>query len=124
VKRNNLIAFSHQKSSPVAEIEPVLVEWCLMLANMGNPLTRETMIKLANEIIDGTVHSHCLSEYKTKRKINNETCVGTQWYQGFINQQIDFLKRSTCKIKDQTWLNWRTYQNFANRTTTCSNQSE
>jgi hypothetical protein len=39
VKMRKPSAFSHQKVSPVAEIEPILVQWCLLLAKMGRPLT-------------------------------------------------------------------------------------
>jgi hypothetical protein len=49
---------------------------------MGNSLTRETIIELAYEMINGTLHSHRLSDLKTKIKTK---CVGTKWYQGFIN---------------------------------------
>jgi hypothetical protein len=50
---------------------------------MGNPLTRDSIIELANEIIDNTIHSLRLNEFKTKRKINNEKNVRIGCYWGF-----------------------------------------
>jgi hypothetical protein len=114
VSMNNASGFAPQRTSPISEIEPVLLKLCIMVTDMGNPLTRDGIIDLANETIEGTAHSERLSAFKNQRKLKNEKFVGARWYRGFIKRNSEFLKRSKCKIKDQNRLNWCNYQNFFN----------
>jgi hypothetical protein len=79
--------------SPVAEIEPVIVQWCLLLANMGQLLTKASINELANEIIEGIFYSTRMTKFKLKSRIMDEKCVGILGYSGFISQCSDVLKR-------------------------------
>jgi hypothetical protein len=110
IKRHNSAVLALQGISPLAETEPLIVLWCLMLSEMGTPLTRDGIIKLANDIVDGTIHSDWLMELKSKQITNNEKSAGAIWYRGVHRRNSDFLKRSKCKIKDQNRLNWCTYK--------------
>jgi hypothetical protein len=85
VKIRNPIGYAHQRTSPLSKIEPLIVQWCLLSANTGNPMTRESIIPLANEIINDTAYSEPMSEFKKKRKIANRNMVETSWYQCFLN---------------------------------------
>jgi hypothetical protein len=114
IKSTNASGIAMQRSSPLLEIEPIFLDWVLLLAEVGNPLTKGGIIKLPNENISDTVHSIRLSYFKTRKKIENEKTVGAGWYKGFINRNSEFLKRLKCKIKDQNRINWVTYQNFHN----------
>jgi hypothetical protein len=114
IKSKNATGVAMQRSSPLLQVEPIILDWVLRLAEMGNPLTKCGIIELANEVIQDTIHSNRLSEFKKSRKIENENKVGAGWYKGFISRNSDFLKRSKCKIKDQNRINWCTYQNFHN----------
>jgi hypothetical protein len=109
VKIRNPTGYAHQRVSPLHESEPLIVQWCL--PNTGNPLTGESIIALANNTIDDTVHSERLSDFKRKRNIKNENTVGNSWYRSFHKW---FLRRSKCKIKDQNRFNWGIYQKFSN----------
>jgi hypothetical protein len=51
IKRGNPEAINFQQLSPVHELEPIIAEFCIRLAQIGHPLTRETVIKLANDLI-------------------------------------------------------------------------
>jgi septum formation topological specificity factor MinE len=114
VEIKNPTGYAHQRTSPLSEIELLIVQWCLLSANTGNPLTRESITALANEIIDDTAYSERLSEFKKRRIIANENTVGASWYCGFHKQNSEYWKRSKCKINDQNRINWCTYQNFSN----------
>jgi hypothetical protein len=81
---------------------------------MGSPLTREGIIEWTNEIIDDTVHSHRLAEFKMKGNQKNDRSVGVSWYHGFLKRHSNYLNRIKCKILDQNRINWCTYQNFTN----------
>jgi hypothetical protein len=83
IKMKNLNGFAHQRTSPLSKVEPLIVQWCIELANMGNPLTRDSIIEPANEGIDNTIHSQRLNELKTKTKINSQNNVAICWYRGF-----------------------------------------
>jgi hypothetical protein len=56
VKRNNLNGSTYQKTSPMEDVETVLVQYCKRLAMIGDPLKKDDVISLANEIIAGTPH--------------------------------------------------------------------
>jgi hypothetical protein len=49
-----------QRTSALFAIIPLILDWVLLLAAMGNPLTKGGIIE--------SVHSHCLSDFKTKRQ--------------------------------------------------------
>jgi Tc5 transposase DNA-binding domain len=92
----------------------LLLQWVLLLAEMGIPITKTGMIELANEMITDTLHSKKLSKFNMKRNIKNEDNVGESWYKGFKTRHSEFLKRSKSDIRDQNRMNWCTYENFAN----------
>jgi hypothetical protein len=48
VDSHNLTGIAPQKVSPLEGIEPLLVDYCLKLSNIGQPLTKGQLISLAN----------------------------------------------------------------------------
>jgi hypothetical protein len=62
----NPSGFSPQRISPLAKVEPLISQWFIKLAEMGQPLTKNGIISLANEIIDSTYHSDCLLKIKKR----------------------------------------------------------
>lgn len=69
IKRNNITAFKHQETSPLAEIEPHLVNFCLQICDMGFPLTRDQVILLAESLIKDTEYYDKMYAYKKKLKL-------------------------------------------------------
>jgi hypothetical protein len=65
----NRTGFAPQRISPFIEIEPLIVQWIVLLAEMGHPLTKFGIIELVNDVIENTCYSHQLSEFKQKRQI-------------------------------------------------------
>jgi phosphate starvation-inducible protein PhoH len=53
VKRGNILGYNPQQLSPMHDIEPLIFEFCVRLAKMGKPLTKTTVIELANSLVSG-----------------------------------------------------------------------
>jgi hypothetical protein len=85
VKRGNLTAFNLQQTSPVSVIEPLLCEFCIRLAKMGNPFTRETVIELANDLVKETKIATKISDCKQLQKLKDVAVLGVAWYRGFMH---------------------------------------
>jgi hypothetical protein len=71
LKRNNLQGVAHQKESPLKELEPILVEACIKMANIGMALKKEDVIELAMDFMEGTPVADKLKEFKDKRKLKS-----------------------------------------------------
>jgi hypothetical protein len=54
IKRGNLGAENKNQISPLHDVEPLILEFCIRLAKMGRPLTKTTVLELANDLIAGT----------------------------------------------------------------------
>jgi hypothetical protein len=52
VFRNNLTGYRYQCTSPVAKMEPVLVDYCKRLCRIGKALDQPQVLKLANSLIE------------------------------------------------------------------------
>lgn len=115
IKRNNPTAHVPQKQSPIAGIEPMLVELCQGLAEMGAPLTKEQVMLLAASLMKGKEFEKDLLLYKKKLHLpTTNEIVGKGWYRGFIKRNVDKIKVGKGRIKDVKRHNWCTYENFEN----------
>jgi hypothetical protein len=97
------------------EIEPLLVEWCIAMAQCGQALNRFDVIDLASDLIKGTSSEKKMIEYKRKRgfEVNEgETVLGVTWYQSFMKRHGDELKRGKCIPKDINRHTWCTLETF------------
>ncbi len=81
---------------------------------MGNPLTKTTVIELANSLVSGTENESKISECKNLRKLKKSNKLGAAWYKGFLKRYSDDLSRSGSVIKDLKRRTWVTYENFEN----------
>jgi hypothetical protein len=72
------------------DVEPLLLEFCICLAKMGKPLTKLTVIELANDLVCGTEVEDQVMECKKVRKLN-VTKLGNAWYRGFLKCNQDEL---------------------------------
>jgi hypothetical protein len=64
VKRGNPEAIMTSKQSPITELEPIICEFCIHLAKMGRPLTKTTVIELANDLIMDTEFQSKVEQFK------------------------------------------------------------
>jgi hypothetical protein len=65
VKRGNLLGYNPQQASPMHNIEPLILEFCVLLAKLGKPLTKRTVIELVNSLVSGTEFGSKISDCKT-----------------------------------------------------------
>lgn len=122
MRRNNTTGFAEQRTSPLAGIEPLIVEYCQRLSEIGAPLTRDQVIHLAYSAIQGTIHYDKLVEFKKKRhlpvpniddeEVDEESVIGVSWYYGFLERHKDKIRRGKGKVKDVKRHTWCTYVHF------------
>jgi hypothetical protein len=119
-RRNNLTGISKHRQSPLLEIEPLIVEWCLKMAKIGMALNRENVIDLTSELIQGTEFEKKFKDFKKVRYIDGKRTngekfqVGKTWYNGFMLRNKEALRRGKCKVRDIKRHTWCTYENFRN----------
>jgi hypothetical protein len=65
--------------SPLAPVEPLLVELCIQRSRMGQPLAQSEGILLVNSIIHGTIHQDNLRRYQID-VVKNEHGRWQPWY--------------------------------------------
>ena len=122
MRRNNTSGYAAQRTSPLAGIEPLIVEYCQRLSDIGAPLTRDQVIHLAYSAIKGTIHYDKLIAFKKKRHLkvpdsdneddDEESAIGTSWYYGFLERHKDKIRRGKGKVKDVKRHTWCTYVHF------------
>jgi hypothetical protein len=69
LRRKNLGGVAPQKLSPLHDLEPLLVEWSLKMAKIGQALSRTNVLELASELIEGTEFEEKVKTFKAKRNI-------------------------------------------------------
>ena len=114
VKRGNLDGFNPSQQSPIKDIEPVICQFCIYLGKMGRPLTKSTIIELANDLIHETEYKKTVKDCKELRKLKQTETLSEAWYRGFLQRYSDELTRSGIKIKDVKRNTWVTKENFSN----------
>ena len=119
VERNNLTGVAHQRLSPLSEVEPIIVDYCIRLANMGAPLFWDQIVSLANSIIAGTQFKDALIKFKSKRNLLNTCCVssesnlvGIAWYRGFIKRNSGKIVSKRGRVKDVKRHTWCVFDTF------------
>jgi hypothetical protein len=114
VKRCNLTAFNKNQQSPIFQIEPIICEFCIRLGKMGRPLTKTTVIELANDLVSGTELECEIINFKKLRKLNCNQKLGDAWYRGFLSRHQDQLTRNASAVKDLKRRTWVKTENFKN----------
>jgi hypothetical protein len=103
LKRNNVSSIAHQKVSPLIKLEPLLVSWCLKMAQIGMALSKPSVIELAKDLILDTELEAILIEYKKKRKLQTtngkQKIIRSSWYKGVMKCNKEVLRRGCCKAR-------------------------
>ena len=81
---------------------------------MGKPLTKTTVIELANDIVADTEYASKIADFKKLRKLNDSSKLGSAWYRGFISRYEHVLTRNKTTIKDIKRRTWVRRENFEN----------
>jgi hypothetical protein len=111
VLSGNVQGINTTQMSPVADIEPLMAEFCIRMARLGEPLSKTLVINLANDLIADTDYKERVKAFKARHKIADGN-LGDRWYQGFMKRNDAILKRHKTKIKDVKRRTWVTEENF------------
>jgi hypothetical protein len=112
--RNNITGFRPQNTSPLEEIEPIIVQYCLKLARIRAPLTRESVILLVESLIENGVYADRMMEFKRKNKsATANSIVGVRWYYGFMERNKDTIRRQRGRVVDIKRHTWCTFDHFS-----------
>jgi hypothetical protein len=114
IRNGNFDGIHRQWISPIQGSEQDICDMCKAMSDIGQPLVREQIITLAEEMIAGTKHEKKLLQYKKKRNIVSKRVVCRRWYRGFMKKYKTVLKRCRCRHKDVKRLTWCTYEKFFN----------
>jgi hypothetical protein len=121
-KQNNPTGKSRHGTTPLEDMEELLVQWIIRLALMNEPLNREGIMSLADDIIRGTPYEEYLCPFIAERghKMKNSSIVLKQrdgivwygWYRAFLVRHADRLTRKKGKIRDCNRRTWCTIKHF------------
>jgi hypothetical protein len=64
VKPGNLDAFNPSQQSQFRDIKPITCQFCIYLGKMGKPLTKTTIVELANDLIFETKYQKNVRDCK------------------------------------------------------------
>ena len=122
VVRNNLTGIAKQRVSPISPVEPIIVDYCVRLANMGAPLFRDQIMSHANSIIVNTSFKDDFINFKIKRNLldlntSTGTCtsnsvVGVAWYRGFMKRNASKIASKKGRVKDVKRHTWCVFDTF------------
>ncbi len=100
VWRKNPTGLADSQTSPMAEIEPLLVEYVVKLSEIGMPLNKGGVIELATSMISGQPLEEKVIAWKRKHICykDNQPLLGDRWYNNFIDRHNDQLTRKKALI--------------------------
>jgi len=116
VDRDNITGFNPATAPPLEEIEDIIAEYCVRLAQIGCPLIKRNVIDLAMSLIIGSKYEKKLLEWKHSHSHHDPSkdLLGPSWYKGFMSRHADRLLRISATVKDVKRNTWVTYENFSN----------
>ncbi len=100
MKRCNLTAFNKNQQSLIFQIKPIIWEFRIRLVKMGCPLTKTTIIELANDLMSGTELECEIINFKKLQKLNCIQKLGDAWCRGFLSRHQDQLTRNASAVKN------------------------
>jgi hypothetical protein len=106
VKRKNISGVNKNLASPIEDLEPMIAQYIVYYAQMGDPLTRDEVIEVANELIEAEpLVKMRLQNYKKMRKIpginsNGTVTVGLRWFNAFMKRYAHIVASFSAKNAD------------------------
>jgi hypothetical protein len=120
IRRGNIIrkhGTTRGPTSPLADIESDIVEFAIVLARTGTPLSAGELLPLINSMINGTQYQKKLKDYKVSLGFepnDPETALaGLRYYKGFMERNHEKIVSKRGKKFEMDRSNWTTYLNFA-----------
>ena len=101
-------------ATPMATVEPLLVEICLKKAWMGQPLGIREGLCFTNSIIEETVHEEAMVMLKTRLNIRGSDVskLGSKYWSKFRRRHEDILESGSGETQASARREWSTHLNF------------
>ena len=116
VKQNCLTPAHPGTPSPLAAAEEALVQICIQMVNIRQPLTVSESLKLINDLIDSTEIQSKLQEFQNIRKLNScagsNGTVGKSYWRGFMRRHGHKIVSKRGERFASNRANWTTYENI------------
>ena len=126
-KRGNPSGANRATTSPLAEVEPLIVDYCIKMGELRQPLSRPNVIALARDLIRGTEHARRLREWRRrfsfdptsgsegKEDENSESDVTLtdSWYKGFMKRHSKRLMRLIARVGDENRCTWNKFEYYS-----------
>jgi len=99
---------------PLEAIEPLMVEFCIALARLGEPLTKAAVITLANDLIadNNNVRIKVEEHHRISKAAIINFKVGKKWYRNFMKRHKDQISARAVNVKDKNRCTWVKEENF------------
>ncbi len=114
IARENIDCVDGNQISPVAAVETIICDFCRRLAKIGDPLTKGTVVQLANDLIAETEFATKVVECKEICQLNPESALGNAWYRGFMKCHEALLTTKKANFKDTKQNTWVRREHFIN----------
>jgi len=95
--------------SPMAQIEPYIINMIIQLANMRVPITTSQGLQLCNSIIKGTKYERDVMEFKKKSLRNVTQELGPGYWRGFLQRNKHLIRAKRAVKFDTNRAEWCTY---------------
>ena len=104
VFRKNVDGLGNSQTTPMLDVEPILLEFCLQLDRMNQSIDKKTFLLLANSLIRGTQTERKVIDWKHKHlgydKNATSADLGSRYYYQFLKRHSDQLWSSSPKALD------------------------
>jgi hypothetical protein len=77
--------------SPIADIKPLIADFCIRITRLGEPLSKTTVINFSNDLIHDRDDVEWVKEFKAHHKIADGN-LGERWYCSFMKRHETILK--------------------------------
>ena len=93
IRRGSLAPTHPGTSPPLLNAEMALVEICIQMGKMRQPLTRDEAIAIMNDMISDTEMAERLTDFQRVRTLNTNRygIVGKNWWQGFKKRHSSLI---------------------------------
>ena len=100
-------------SSPMSEVEPILVALCVKLVRSGQPLDCASFLDLASSLVEGTDIERRIKEHKRMSKQSQDgPLLGKRHYSNFLRRHNTVLGSMKAVKKDTNRALWGTHRNM------------
>lgn len=116
-ERHQLESVHPGTSSPLHDVEKVILQIIFGMQQVRQPMYKEEVIALMNEVIKGTHHEEEFREFKEKRLSsgavdNSGLLVGERWWQGFLQRHKAELESKKCVRFASDRADWTRMETF------------